>query len=245
MNNEVNSSDSSSINLLDVLSLVWAKKAVAILIVILCAVGGALYHYFFVNPKYVSEAKIIIFERENKSFNNEVAVGTYLVTDYAEMITDRIVLEKVIKNLDLSVSYEGLKSCVSVNNPEDSRILEVFVSSKKPKFSQKVANEICAVTKVEAVDVFGPDKVNIFSPASLPKINSAISMKYTVLLGMLVGLLFVFAIALIFTATDDKIKSSDDVEKYLNLCTLATIPFNSVSGSKKKRYNKRKAAKYY
>ena len=55
-------------------------------------------------------------------------------------------------------------------------------------------------------------------------------MKWT-LLGGCIGVFLVMAIVLIYYLLDDTIKTSDDVEKYLGLSTLALIPLDS--GDKK------------
>lgn len=64
-------------------------------------------------------------------------------------------------------------------------------------------------------------------------------MKWTFIGGVL-GVLLVCVIILIQYLMDDTIKSSEDVEKYLGLSTLALIPVASDESGKKKKKKKRK-----
>lgn len=243
MNSETKSIDGISVNLVDVFSFIWSKKFICLILLVLSAVAGILYSKFLLVPKYVSRAKMVILETSDtgKISSSEIAISTYLVTDYSEMIVDRTVLEEVIKELKLNLSYEQLKGAVSVDNPENSRILEVSVATSNPAASQKIANMICHIAKAKIVEVLGVDKVNIFSEANLPTGNANFSTRTYAVFGGIIGLVVIFAIACLFSAFDDKIKNNDDVDKYLGLCTLATIPYNSSKKKKRSKFRSRKA----
>lgn len=64
-------------------------------------------------------------------------------------------------------------------------------------------------------------------------------MKWT-LFGGIAGVFIVCAVILVLYLLDDSIKSSDDVEKYLGLSTLALIPVAVDEDSVKKGKTKRK-----
>ncbi len=145
------------------------------IIVALTAVGF-VYGTFFTTPKYVSEAKLVILEatETGRYSSADLAISTYLVTDYGEMVTDRAVLDQVISELGLNMTYEQLLSRVSIKNPENSRILELSVSTSDPQLSQKIGSKICHVAKSKIAASLGVDKVTIFSDANPPKQNSSV-----------------------------------------------------------------------
>ncbi len=63
------------------------------------------------------------------------------------------------------------------------------------------------------------------------------------LIGGLLGCLVVSAIVLIRYLMDDTIKSSDDIEKYLGLSTLALIPMREEEANSKKKKKKYKQSR--
>ena len=52
------------------------------------------------------------------------------------IITSRPVLEEVIGDLDLNISYEILKSKISINNPADTRILAITATDPDPQMAK-------------------------------------------------------------------------------------------------------------
>lgn len=245
MDNESVKSASASLNFIEILSFMWNKKIQIAVTVAVCTVLALLYSNFFVAPEYESEAKIVVLSSSDtgKITSSDVAVSTYLVTDYIEMVVDRTVLEEVNRELKLNMTYNQLKNCVKVKNPQDSRILEITVTTDNAKRSQQIAGKICEVARVKMVDILGVDKVNIFSAASKPTGDSSTPASIFAIMGVLSGLLLSVLACMLSICLNDKIKNSDDVAKYLDLCTLATIPYNTVRASGKKRSGKRKAVK--
>lgn len=181
----------------------------------------------FVVPEYSSTAKLYIFNTQNTDIStSEISISTYLARDYAELIADRTVLNEVIEDLDLEYSYGGLRGCVDVEAIENTRILAVTVTTSNAKQSQRIANSICEVSQEKLVELMGISRVNIISEAYLPTSPVRSDSQMTLTYGMIMGALISCAILLYFTLTDDKIKGSQDVEKYLGISVLGTIPYS-------------------
>ena len=62
------------------------------------------------------------------------------------------------------------------------------------------------------------------------------------MLGGILGVLVVAAIAILSHLLNDTVRTEEDVEKYLGLSTLAMIPLNE-NEAKKRKKRKKKAAK--
>ena len=59
--------------------------------------------------------------------------------------------------------------------------------------------------------------------------------------GGLLGILLAAAVVIIVYLTNDTVKTPEDVEKYLGLSVLGTIPYSSKMGKKSKKKKKRHA----
>ena len=77
----------------------------------------------------------------------------------------------------------------------------------------------------------------------MPIIQTSPNTKKNIMVGALAGLVLSAGIIILLTLMDDTIKSEDDIEKYLGLTTLATIPDRKDFISGKGSRNSRKSAK--
>lgn len=218
-------------DLKEILFEVLRLKYIIIAIIVLSVAVSFVYTKMFCNPKYTAVSKVHILDNQSAQENtSEYSISTYLTRDYTILVTERIVLDEVIKKLDLKMSYQSLKNCVSTENPENSRIIEVWVTTGDAKLSKQIANSICTVSKEVMSDLLGSDRVNIVSAAEKPKSPSSPNTQMNLMIGLLFGIIASFAVVALSHYRNDKINGAEDVQKYLGLCTLATIPYNAKSG---------------
>jgi len=64
----------------------------------------------------------------------------------------------------------------------------------------------------------------VIEEGEVPTIQTSPSTKKNVLIGALAGLILSAGIIILLTLMDDTIKSEEDIENYLGLTTLASIP---------------------
>jgi len=235
-NENVNSS--TGISVLELLNKIIEKWYILAISVAVFLVSAFIYVQFFCTPMYSSTAKLFIFNTETaaqQQSTSEITISTYLARDYSELIADRTVLEEVIDNLKLDYSYSKLKNSIDIFNPDGTRILEISVKSDSAKLSKKIADEICKVSQEKIVDLMGIGRVNIISEGYIPANPSSPILSKYLLNALLISIVVAISIIFVLHITSDKIESPEDIEKYLNLSVLATIPYSSTSGAKKSK----------
>ncbi len=212
----------------DVLIELLNRKFIVIGVVILSLVCSFLYTKFFIKPEYVACAKLLITKNidDSQQLNTgDFSISSYLIRDYTEIILDKRVLSRVSSELNTSLTVGQLKSSVEIKNPNNSRVLEVYVTSKNPENAQKIANKICDVSKEEILQIMEQDTVNIMSSAEIPKSPSNLNMSQNLLYGFLVGIVLSILVVCIVSIFDDTLKGKKDVRKYLGLEVLSVIPY--------------------
>ena len=85
------------------------------------------------------------------------------------------------------------------------------------------------------------DAVNTVEEGNLPTNPSSPSVKKILVLGAMLGLVLAMGIIVLICILDDTIKTPDDVEHYLGLNTLTSIPLSE--GMKKGKKVKKSAAR--
>ena len=193
-------------------------------------------------PVFESTTKIYILNKTEDTTvtYTDVQMGTQLTKDYAELISSRYVLEKVVEELSLEdMEYEDLMKKVSVNTPVDTRVVSITVEHTNPEQAMRIANCIREVAGEHIQNVMDIEAVNVVETANMPAEKSGPSVLKWTLAGGIAGAFLACAVILIIFLLDDTIKSSEDVEKYLGISTLAMIPAITEDNTAKKRKIKR------
>jgi hypothetical protein len=117
-----------------------------------------------------------------------------------------------------------------------SNCVEAFQDVQSPELAQQLANEIREVSAKQIVDVMGVQAVNVVDEANLPTTPSSPNMRNTAIIGFAWGALIAIVLILFKYLMDDSVKSPDDVEAYLGLTVLASIPYHDQTESEKRGF---------
>lgn len=247
------SDDEITIDLAELFGVLWHWIWLILLVALLF--GGAAFAFskFVIPEEFQSTTKIYVLDKESGSGGQttytDLQAGAQLTKDYAELITSRTVIEKVIadNHLESVYDYKEFLKKVEVNTPTDTRIVSITVTDTNPALAQALADDIRVEASDLIINTMQIDAVNTYEVANLPTEKSAPSCSKWALIGALLGALLVGGIVTLQYILDDTIKTSEDIEQYLGLSTLALIPLDeniggAEKGKKKKNKNNGKRA---
>lgn len=244
MENQVtNNNDEIEIDLGEVFHLVISKLGVIILSGILLGVLSIIGTMLFITPKYESTTKIMVLNKQdnNTLTSADMQTSTQLTKDYAELIQSRTVLEGVIAQLNLDMTYKEMLNKVSVETSSDSRIVSISVTDEDPYTASEIANAVRDMAAEHIQSVMDIEAVNVVDTANIPNEKASPSLAKNGVIGGLLGVIIAMAAVIIIYLTNDTIKVEEDVELYLGLSVLGSIPFSEKeSRSKKKKSRKRR-----
>lgn len=220
---------------------------------ILAFILGALILYLvsitLLPKKYQSSTSIYVLNRQDNNVvtYSDLQTGTQLTKDYAELVKSRSVTEKVISQLKLNTIYTDMKNLdsselagmISVANTTDTRIIRITVTDTNPARAQDIANAIREAASLHIEEVMDIEAVNVVDYAEMPMKSVSPNILMNTLIGAVGGALAAAFLIILFHLSDDRIKGPDDVEKYLGVGILGTIPLDdSISKIEKKRKKK-------
>ena len=211
-----------------ILSILWDKIMVIIATGIIVGLGAFLVAKFFITPQYESETKLYVLNRANDSATtlSDVQLSTQLTKDYKILVTSAPVMNEVIKELKLDMKASQLASSISVDTPSDTRVLQITVVSDDPYQAKKIADCVAKVSSQKICDIMKIEQVNVIEEGSLSETPAfAVVQKWTII-GALAGIVLSAAVIVIKSMLDDTVKTTEDVEKYFDLSTLAVIPIS-------------------
>lgn len=243
-NNINNTEETVEIDLGELFRAIWSKIWIIIAVAVVCAAIAGNITYFLIEPTYTATSTVYLLPRENEAISQtELQIGTQMTNDAAKLAKSKSVIEPVLKDLKLQMDYETLERKVSVENPTDTRLIDISVRDVDPQTAADISNALADSLCDQVATIMKTDRPTIAERAVAPEKPSAPSMKKNAIIAALLGLFASIAIVVINYIRDDTIKTAEDVEKYLQLNTLASIPleFSDEDDSKVRKKLKRKA----
>ncbi|MHC5522740.1 YveK family protein [Ligilactobacillus saerimneri] len=220
----MNTNEYNEVDLLNLIKALLHRWWVIIAGTIVCAAIGYVWSAWVVTPTYVSTTKIYITGKQttrNGSYNGST---TQMLNDYEALITSRTVLEKVIKTENLQMSYSQLLKQITVENANNTQIIAISVANSSPRLAQRLAAATEQGARSHGQKVLRNISVKTIDYANYPYRPTAPNIKLYVVYGAGAGLLLSTIILLLLYLWDDKIRTEQDIERYLGLRILAVIP---------------------
>ena len=209
-----------------------------ILVALLCMGLLAGYSAVIVEPEYNSTATLYVLKQDKTSdyvyTQSDFTLALNVVNDCKYMLKSHTVLDDVIKELGLNMSYKELYDSISTANPDNTRVLEVSVKTPSAQESKRIADCVCRIASEKITAAMGMDQVNIYASGTLEdKPCNLIGLSKYAFTGIAAAVI-VYAVYVAAFMLDDRIKTEEDIQKYLGLSVLGEIP-NSEDTKRKGR----------
>lgn len=218
-----------TITLKDLWDLLVQRIVVIALAAVIAAAGLFVVDRVNYEPRYSSTATLYILRQGSENISsgeaaNELNLALRLVYDCNYFLKSRTVLDTVIADLDLDMSYGELYSRVSTANPSNTRVLEVTVQGDTPEQAKAIVDRICDIGPGKIEEAMGFGQVNLYEYGTLPggPSNRPGSLKYGA--AGLAAAVVVYAVFLLQFILDDRLRTNEDIERALGLSILGEIP---------------------
>ena len=241
--------DEITIDLMDLFQVVFKKLHLVLLAGIIAALVAVLVTKLFMTPVYTSTTKMYVLSKQDANSavtSSDLQAGSQLTKDYMELIKSRSVMEQVISQLQLDMSVDKLSGEITVSNTADTRILSISVENESPKLAKEIADAVRESASVQITQITDADAVNMVEEGNLPKNPTSPNTMKNAMLGGILGIFLALGAIVLIYILDDTIKTPDDVERYLGLTVLTSIPIASgtpaakkVRGLSARKYTKR------
>ena len=224
------------IDLVELMYRLLEKWKIIVLACILGALIAGVYTIFFVTPTYTATSKLYVVNAKDSAINlSDLQIGNYLASDYTEVFSNWHVHEMVIQRLGLDYTYSQLGNMVSVKNPQDTRILYITVTSTDPQEAKDMADTYAQVAREFIAAKMDTKQPNIFEEALLPSRPASPNKTKNVLIGFVLGFVLCCGVIVVQFLTDDRLRSADDIEKYVQLPTLGVMPKQTKTAAQSRR----------
>ncbi len=229
--------DEVEIDLKELFGVLWRKAWLILLVGILLAAGAGFYTKRYITPQYQSSSMIYVLGNSSSLVSlSDLQLGSQLTSDYVVLIESRPVVEEVISNLGMNISYEEMLNKISITNQTDTRIITITATDPDPVQAKKIVDEFANVAKQRMAEIMATDEPTIVEEGYINENPVSPSTLKNCLIAGMIGVCLTCAILIVIHLMNDTIKTPDDIQKYLGISTLGIIP---VDGKRKKGKHKR------
>lgn len=231
MDNEEN----EVIDLTEILSAVRQHLLELIFVTLAAALVGFMASKFLMTPKYDSSALMIVNTRQDVNANvtsDQINSATKLVSTYSIIIKSDTVLQQVIDNLGLNLTYAQLNKRVTVAAVDDTQVMKITVQSDSPEWARQVCEQIITVAPDVIKEAVEAGSIKVISNPSLATEPVSPNIMKNTMLAAAVGFVLVIGIIVLQVLLDNKINTEEDVTKYLDMTVLGVIPQYDQGGKK-------------
>ncbi|MBR3163482.1 MAG: hypothetical protein IKF17_05240 [Clostridia bacterium] len=226
------------LDLKELFELFWEKKLTIVLIVIIFAIIGAVYSLAFVTPKYKSSTTLVLTKTEGNNATPEqvttentdsitttdITINSKLVATYSELIKSKAILREVLSGLDIKeLSEDDVRKNITVSSLKDTEVIEITVSNENATYAAKIANGIAEAFTKQVAEIYNINNVHIVDKAEVAEGPYNINHKKDIAIFALIGLVVAAGYVLLVNMLDTTVKTSEDIEKNVELPVLATI----------------------
>ena len=227
-----------NIDLRDIFNILKKNRNIILIITTIAIIIGGAYNLFLTEVEYKTNTTLLVknnYSDSSKISSDDINVSQRLAITYGEIIKSRTVIDQVINELGLNISYEQLIPSISVNIINNTQIINISVSYDDSKKSYEIANKLNEVFLSKTRFLDDKENIQILDSPVIPQNSSKPSIIITIFMATVLGLILSLFIIFIIEYFNDKITTTEDVEKYIKLPLLGVIPCSNDKKSENDR----------
>jgi Capsular polysaccharide biosynthesis protein len=202
------------------------------LILLLTVIGfGAAYVYTikYVTPVYEANTVLYIGQEGGSLGSIDVSLGqlnanSQLLVDYKQIAATRLVVNEVIKNLGLTISYDEFKENVIIESVSDSRLFTVGFRHSDPQVAKQIADELAKQLTVAVLQIVGVENIRILDQALVPQAPVSPNTLLNAVIGGLLGFFIALFVIILMFLINDTVRNDEEIENLINISVLGDIP---------------------
>jgi len=218
----------------------------AVVLMVLVGVSTAFAWTALQTPVYESTASGVIQTRETAEQGGALYGDSFAmsrVPTYLDMATWKRVAEGAAEQLGVAIPPEALASRVTVTNPEGTAILKFTAQGSTPEEAAQLA-QAWIVALGETIDdveggTAGQAPVTIFAAAAATVADTPIfpDRRTALIVGGILGLGVGLAFVIIRTASDRRIRITDDIESRVHVPVVGMLPISDAFTSDRRLFD--------
>lgn len=206
--------------------------AVGVVFVLLALCGVVVYNKVIKKSIYQAQTSVMIIKSSVSDSAsgtiNDINTSLKLASTYGEIAKSNLVLDQVVKDLNLHIDASELGNNVSVKVATDTAVLTIFVKNSDADIAARIANGIADTATRQIKEDYRVNEITQISKASTPSSPSNNTLTRDLVVALVLVIFGVFGFAFLKFYFDKTIRYNENTEKVLGASIAGTIPEASV-----------------
>jgi capsular polysaccharide biosynthesis protein len=226
---EQNLEPENEISLLDLYVILRRNIVLILAFTTLIAMIAAAYAFFIVDETYASNADVMVQVQTDPNIDGSYDYNTAqkLLATIVEFMSKDVVLDEVIRDLDLSYTTSQLKNNLTVTSSNTSFFINIKYVDKDPSLAKEIVDSVInqSILVANGNDAFSTlkNKITRTSFADMgvyEEPNKPLYVAIGIILGGIVGVGFVFIKELM----NNSYRTKEQLEQAFDIQVMGTIP---------------------
>lgn len=198
-------------------------------IIIISVVSVGMVSYFLLKPVYEAKATLLVkkINLENSQIEvDDLIASEKLVKTYAEIAKSRLVLDKVIAQLNLNMTTDQLFEKIQVNADNETLMTTISVRDNDRAQAVLIANEIATVSLLTWNEIMQMENVLIIDEAKQEHTADPISPRplLNIVVAFLLSAMASVGFVVLRELLDKTLKTEEEIEEKFAIPVLGVIP---------------------
>lgn len=228
--------EEEGISLQDLFKIVLNNIVLIIIIGFWALVLGVVYTFAIVTPKYTANSSVMIQVEVDENVGSDQS-ALYIANSIKGTTKEFMLSEKVLKSVmdDLNIyniSVSALRNSISISTSNDSLIMSIKVEDESPVMAANINNKLIENSISIANGIYDPSFESLylknrlvpFVTADVPVNSSSPNKVLNIIISGILGGIIALGIVFVKEMMNNKFKTAEELEKYLNVKVLATVP---------------------
>lgn len=209
------------------------KIRMIILFTLLFSIAGGgigLYSKTKKTPDYIASVTILAggpkayTDEQGVNYERYERINKNSVNFFNSIINSEVVINKVIDNLKLNISYEEFQKKMQTTIVDKTDMLNLKIKDKDPDVARQIIDEIMTISIENFQKISDVSDITIVEDIRIQKMPVKIKLKINIVLFGMIGCIISLIVILIQEYLDDTVKFPKDIEENLKLPVLSVIP---------------------
>ncbi len=218
-----------TIDLREIFFVLKANIIKIIAVMLVCAVCGFAGTAFLITPKYEASATMIVNARQGEATTNFTSdmlnTAKNLVDTYGVIVKSDTVLEPVVEDLGLDLTYEQLAARVSISSVQATQVMKISVQDEDPAMAKAIVAKIVEIAPDVLQDTVEAGSVKVISEARVKENPVSPNKKRNTVLAAALGAVVSMGVIVLKEMFNNTFKSEEDIQKNLGYTVLGVIPY--------------------
>lgn len=214
--------------------VVLKKLWFIILVTVLVGAAAGYMNFYVFEPVYQAETTLLItglsstLDTDTSTLSLEnIAAGQVLIYEYSAIISSNRVTSAVLEVLnDPNITQDALRNMMSIRAVNDTRIIAITVTYNDPEKAAQIADILADKFSEAVVELYKIENIDIIDKAQVPVSPVGPARVKNTAIAAFAACLCSVGLVILLDFLNTKIKTTEDVENYLGLSVIGSIPVN-------------------